>query len=318
MALPVWCVPQGQHPLLRPAVLRRPSVVNIANIALARHYYSTDVLKIPQGVFWLQLVSGVAGWAAWHGILNCVACIPAATLNCSLCCCCLAGQGSGFIWDTAGHIVTNFHVIRGASEVQVSLIDQSTYPAKVVGGERDLLRLPRAMPALNKRGEDPATFLCGPAAKDVVVLPMQMPAAAITFLLLSCRRPRQGRGGAAAGGSPRGVSQPEACHPGRQLQPGGGPEGEALCAEAVRAARVCSQIAEQQSKRQCVAGWSGVGSTCVSHAPPPTLVLPARPLFLPRQKVFAIGNPFGLDHSLSSGIISGLNRELNTGGLAGR
>jgi hypothetical protein len=31
------------------------------------------------------------------------------------------------------------------------------------------------------------------------------------------------------------------------------------------------------------------------------------------QKVFAIGNPFGLDHSLSSGIISGLNRELNTG-----
>ncbi len=35
----------------------------------------------------------------------------------------------------AGHIVTNFHVIRGASEVQVSLIDQSTYPAKIVGGE---------------------------------------------------------------------------------------------------------------------------------------------------------------------------------------
>lgn len=33
--------------------------------------------------------------------------------------------------------------------------------------------------------------------------------------------------------------------------------------------------------------------------------------FLPQ--VFAIGNPFGLDHSLSSGIISGLNRELNTG-----
>jgi S1-C subfamily serine protease len=29
--------------------------------------------------------------------------------------------------------------------------------------------------------------------------------------------------------------------------------------------------------------------------------------------VFAIGNPFGLDHTLTSGIISGLNRELNTG-----
>ena len=28
------------------------------------------------------------------------------------------------------------------------------------------------------------------------------------------------------------------------------------------------------------------------------------------QKVFALGNPFGLDHSLTSGIISGVNREL--------
>lgn len=33
--------------------LRRPSVVNIANIALARPYYSTDVLKIPQGGCWV-------------------------------------------------------------------------------------------------------------------------------------------------------------------------------------------------------------------------------------------------------------------------
>ncbi|KAI7844814.1 hypothetical protein COHA_001694 [Chlorella ohadii] len=124
-----------------------PSVVNIANIALARHYYSTDVLKIPQG-----------------------------------------------------HIVTNFHVIRGASEVQVSLIDQSTYPAKIVGG-------------------DPA--------KDVAVLQLQAPPEVLA-----------------------------------NLKP-------------------------------------------VSLGASSSLVV--------GQKVFAIGNPFGLDHSLSSGIISGLNRELNTG-----
>ncbi len=31
------------------------------------------------------------------------------------------------------------------------------------------------------------------------------------------------------------------------------------------------------------------------------------------QKVYAIGNPFGLDHTLTSGIISGLNRELGAG-----
>lgn len=31
------------------------------------------------------------------------------------------------------------------------------------------------------------------------------------------------------------------------------------------------------------------------------------------QQVYAIGNPFGLDHTLTQGIISGLGRELNAG-----
>ena len=30
-----------------------------------------------------------------------------------------SGSGSGFVWDRKGHIVTNFHVIRGASEARV-------------------------------------------------------------------------------------------------------------------------------------------------------------------------------------------------------
>lgn len=29
------------------------------------------------------------------------------------------GAGSGLVWDMSGHIVTNYHVIRGASELQV-------------------------------------------------------------------------------------------------------------------------------------------------------------------------------------------------------
>lgn len=32
------------------------------------------------------------------------------------------GTGSGFIWDAQGHIVTNYHVVRGASEVRVALV----------------------------------------------------------------------------------------------------------------------------------------------------------------------------------------------------
>ena len=35
------------------------------------------------------------------------------------------GTGSGFVWDELGHIVTNFHVIQGASGARVTLADQS-------------------------------------------------------------------------------------------------------------------------------------------------------------------------------------------------
>lgn len=48
-----------------------------------------------------------------------------------------AGTGSGFIWDKAGHIVTNYHVIRNASELKVTLWDQSTWLATPVGAEPD-------------------------------------------------------------------------------------------------------------------------------------------------------------------------------------
>ena len=46
----------------------------------------------------------------------------------------LRGTGSGFIWDRAGHIVTNYHVIQGASSVSV-IIDNQEYPARVLGAE---------------------------------------------------------------------------------------------------------------------------------------------------------------------------------------
>lgn len=29
------------------------------------------------------------------------------------------GSGSGFVWDKQGHIVTNYHVIRGASDLKL-------------------------------------------------------------------------------------------------------------------------------------------------------------------------------------------------------
>ena len=44
-----------------------------------------------------------------------------------------SGQGSGVILDTDGNIVTNNHVVSGASQVQVTLNDNKSYKAKIVG-----------------------------------------------------------------------------------------------------------------------------------------------------------------------------------------
>ncbi|MHB1075816.1 S1C family serine protease [Thiobacillus sp.] len=43
------------------------------------------------------------------------------------------GTGSGFIWDDAGHVITNFHVIEGASEATVKLADGRSFKAALVG-----------------------------------------------------------------------------------------------------------------------------------------------------------------------------------------
>ncbi|XAR58195.1 Peptidase Do [Bertholletia excelsa] len=106
------------------------------------------------------------------------------------------GSGSGFVWDKDGHIVTNFHVIRGASDLKVTLADQITYDAKVVGFDQD---------------------------KDVAVLRVEAPKDKLRPI-------------------PIGVSAD----------------------------------------------------------------------LLVGQKVYAIGNPFGLDHTLTTGVISGLRREISS------
>ena len=43
------------------------------------------------------------------------------------------GEGSGFIWDTEGHIVTNYHVVASASIVDEEFADGAQYLASVIG-----------------------------------------------------------------------------------------------------------------------------------------------------------------------------------------
>ncbi|HKI83441.1 MAG TPA: trypsin-like peptidase domain-containing protein, partial [Candidatus Krumholzibacteria bacterium] len=42
-------------------------------------------------------------------------------------------EGSGFVWDTSGHIVTNYHVVKDATTVDVVFSNGTDIPAKVVG-----------------------------------------------------------------------------------------------------------------------------------------------------------------------------------------
>ena len=109
-----------------------------------------------------------------------------------------SGTGSGFIWDAAGHIVTNFHVIQSANRANVTLNDHSSWPATLVGRSPD---------------------------KDLAVLKIN---------------------------APPGKLQPIAIGESQDLQVG--------------------------------------------------------------QKVFAIGNPFGLDQTLTTGVISALGRTINAQG----
>lgn len=110
------------------------------------------------------------------------------------------GTGSGFVWDDQGHIVTNFHVIKGGNVARVMFSDQTIYDARIVGHAAD---------------------------KDLAVLKIDAPRDKLRPL-------------------PRGSST--------ELRVG--------------------------------------------------------------QQTLAIGNPFGLDHTLSTGVVSGLEREIQS--LAGR
>ncbi len=64
------------------------------------------------------------------------------------------GQGSGFIIDKEGHILTNYHVVGDSAQVEVTLHNKKTYKAVVIGRDRghDLavvqIKAPDVVPAV--------------------------------------------------------------------------------------------------------------------------------------------------------------------------
>jgi len=46
------------------------------------------------------------------------------------------GVGSGFVYDNLGHIITNAHVVDGASKATVTFLDGSQYSAEIIGEDK--------------------------------------------------------------------------------------------------------------------------------------------------------------------------------------
>ena len=67
------------------------------------------------------------------------------------------GAGSGFVIDTRGYILTNYHVVEGAQSIEVVLGDQSHHAAKYIGADQR---------------NDVALIKIDPKAKHLVALPL--------------------------------------------------------------------------------------------------------------------------------------------------
>jgi S1-C subfamily serine protease len=90
------------------------------------------------------------------------------------------GEGSGFVYDREGHVVTNQHVVEGASSVSVRLWNGQTYDAEVVGTD---------------------------ASTDLAVLDVDAPASVLTPLRLGDSSEVKVGDGVVAIGSPFGLEQ---------------------------------------------------------------------------------------------------------------
>ncbi len=68
------------------------------------------------------------------------------------------GAGSGFVIDPRGYILTNFHVVQEAQTIEVTLGDQSRYPAKFIGADQ---RNDVALIKIDPRGRKLTTLAMG-------------------------------------------------------------------------------------------------------------------------------------------------------------
>lgn len=124
-ALSVSAPTSLQAPVVAPASDQLPAVASAsasaANISDLQSTLESIYQKVNPSVVNIQVVEGSSGTSGFG--FNNQNSTPAQAL------------GSGFVWDTAGHIVTNNHVVSGATSISVTFWDGTVATAKVVGAD---------------------------------------------------------------------------------------------------------------------------------------------------------------------------------------
>lgn len=105
-----------------------------ADLESLRYNYQTLLLQMQQLQYLLESSQhnqtlGLTAVQIYNQTKHSVVLIRCTLLNAS------AVEGSGFIYDAAGHIVTNNHVIEGAAEIKVTFFDGRTILAQLKGGD---------------------------------------------------------------------------------------------------------------------------------------------------------------------------------------
>ncbi|PIN09073.1 Serine protease [Handroanthus impetiginosus] len=284
-----------------------PSVVNITNFAARQDAFTLDLLEVPQG------------------------------------------SGSGFVWDMQGHVVTNYHVIRGASDLKVTLADQSIYDAKVVGFDQDkdvaLLRIDAPKDKLRPIPIGVSADLLVGQKVYAIGNPFGLDHTLTTGVISGLRREISS---AATGRPIQDVIQTDAAiNPGNSggplldssgnligintaiYSPSGASSGVGFSIpvdtghvvtnyHVIRGASDLKvTLADQSIYDAKVVGFDQDKEVALLRIDAPKDKLRPIPIgvsadLLVGQKVYAIGNPFGLDHTLTTGVISGLRREISS------
>ncbi|TXG54662.1 hypothetical protein EZV62_019918 [Acer yangbiense] len=202
------------------------------------------------------------------------------------------GSGSGFVWDKNGHIVTNYHVIRGASDLKLvcnMLIRNKSFYLIKYAGQLSLYGFA-------------AIYECD---ISLIVHPV-----GVSLMKCKDRASSQLLSAMMYGFLWGHKSELNLLF------------GSRLCyvlIVGVEFALVIYRVtlADQSAYDARVVGYDQDKDVAVLRIEAPKEKLKPIPIgisadLLVGQKVYAIGNPFGLDHTLTTGVISGLRREISS------